>query len=165
MNNFDLKKYLAEGRLLKENKILVPRRDKEERVKNHNLATQKKIQQYIKDGSKGNLNLENSQITSLPDNFQVGGDLNLRKTKITSLPDNLQVGGYLDLDSSQITSLPNNLQVGGDLNLDYTPLSYEIKDSKWWLDFHSDLTETLAKKQVKKIIKKKGGEVKGRIYI
>jgi hypothetical protein len=43
--------------ILRENKILVPRRSKEERQKNYLIATEKKIQQYIKDGSKGDLNL------------------------------------------------------------------------------------------------------------
>jgi hypothetical protein len=50
--------------LLKENKILIPRRSPEEREKNYVIATQKKIQQYIKDGSKGDLNLANTPITS-----------------------------------------------------------------------------------------------------
>ena len=36
-----------------ENKILVPRRSKEERIKNYLIATQKKIQQYMKGGGKG----------------------------------------------------------------------------------------------------------------
>ena len=63
--------------ILNENKtkILVPRRSPEERAKNYLIATQKKIQQYIKDGGKGDLNLGNTPITSLPDNLSVGGDL------------------------------------------------------------------------------------------
>ena len=70
--------------LLKENnKILVPRRSAEERQKNYAIATQKKIQQYIKDGSKG--------------------DLDLRYTPITSLPSDLKVGGYLDLSNTPLS--------------------------------------------------------------
>ena len=80
-----------------ENKILIPRRSPDERSANFIIATQKKIQQYIKDGSKGNLDLRNTPITSLPDNLKVGGSLSLIDTPITSLPDNLQVGGYLSL--------------------------------------------------------------------
>ena len=83
--------------LLKENKILIPRRSPEERQKNYLIAIQKKIQQYIKDGGKGNLDLSNTPITSLPDNLKVGGNLYLENPKITSLPDNLQVGGNLNL--------------------------------------------------------------------
>ena len=59
-----------------ENKILVPRRSPEERQKNYFIALQKKIQQYIKDGGKGDLDLSNTPITSLPDNLTVEGILN-----------------------------------------------------------------------------------------
>ena len=89
--------------ILEQEKILVPRRSKEERQKNYIIATQKKIQQYIKDGSKGDLNLNSTPITSLPDNLKVGGYLDLRNTPITSLPDNLQVGGILDLRDTPIS--------------------------------------------------------------
>ena len=66
-----------------ENKILVPRRSPEERSKNYIIATQKKIQQYIKDGGKGDLNLRNTPITSLPQGLKVGGYLYLSKTPIS----------------------------------------------------------------------------------
>jgi hypothetical protein len=88
---------------LLENRILVPRRSKEERQENYQIAIQKKIQQYINGGSKG--------------------DLDLRNTPITSLPNNLKVGGYLSLRNTKITSLPNNLKVGRDLYLTNTPIS------------------------------------------
>jgi hypothetical protein len=103
--------------LLKENKILVPRRSSEERQKNYVFILQKQIQQYIKNGSKGNLYLSNTPITSLPDNLQVGNGLDLSDSKITSLPDNLQVGGDLDLSYTPITSLPSGLKIGGNLSL------------------------------------------------
>ena len=126
-----------------ENKILVPRRSKEERVKNYLIAIQKKIQQYIKDGGKGdldlyrtpikslppdlkvggNLYLGGTKITSLPSGLSVGSDLNLYNTPITSLPPGLNVGGYLDLENTKITSLPPGLNVGGYLYLENTPLS------------------------------------------
>jgi hypothetical protein len=127
-----------------ENKILVPRRSPEERQKNYLISIQKKIQQYIKDGSKGDLNLSNTPITSLPNNLQVGRSLYLRNTPITSLPNNLQVGGYLDLANTPITSLPNDLQVGGNLDIAKTPLS---------------------KKHTKEEIRKMVPGVKGKIYI
>jgi hypothetical protein len=57
--------------LLKENKILIPRRSPEERQKNYVIATQKKIHQYIKDGSEGDLNLAITPITSLPNGLKV----------------------------------------------------------------------------------------------
>jgi len=106
-----------------ENKILIPRRSKEERQKNYQIALQKKIQQYIKDGGKGYLDLANTPITSLPNNLKVGGGLYLKNTQITSLPNNLTVGGYLDLANTPITSLPNNLKVGGGLYLYNTKIT------------------------------------------
>ena len=91
---------------------------------------------------KGDLNLNNTPITSLPDGLRVGGDLYLYGTPITSLPNGLrvggslylgrtpiralpsglQVGGDIDLDDSSIESIPLDLQVGGNLNLPYTPI-------------------------------------------
>jgi hypothetical protein len=130
--------------ILEQHGILTTRRTKEERTKNHIIATQRLIQQYIKNGSKGDLNLDgapitslppnltyvqydldllNTRITSLPDNFSVGQHLYLYDTPITSLPDNLKVGGGLYGSGTQITSLPNNLKVGGDLTLAYTPIT------------------------------------------
>ena len=61
----------------------------------------------------GDLDLDNTKITSLPDNLKVGGYLYLSNTKITSLPDNLKVGGSLDLRNTKITSLPDNIKVKG----------------------------------------------------
>ena len=96
--------------ILKETQILVPRRSPEERQKNYQIAIQKKIQQYIKDGSKGGLDLSD--------------------TPIQSLPDGLKVGGYLDLDNAPIQSLPNDLKVGGDLWLRNTPLSKKYTEEE-----------------------------------
>jgi hypothetical protein len=110
--------------LLEQQGILVPRRSPEERRKNHLIATNKMIKQYIKNGSKDDLDLRNTPITSLPDNLtHVGGYLDLDNTKITSLPDNLRVGGYLDLSYTPITSLPDNLKVGRHLYLSYTKIT------------------------------------------
>ena len=120
-----IKEVLQENNSLTEEKILIPRRSPEERRKNFIKATQQKIQQYIKNGSKGDLDLRNTPITSLPDNLkQVGGYLDLSNTPITSLPDNLKhVGGYLDLYNTPITKLPDNLTVGGWLDLNNTPIT------------------------------------------
>ena len=113
-------------------KILIPRRSKEERAKNWIVETNKQIQQYIKNGSKGDLNLSNTPITSLPAGLKVGGNLYLYDTPITSLPAGLSVGGYLDLSNTQITSLPAGLIVRGHLDLYNTPLSkkYTIEQIK-----------------------------------
>jgi hypothetical protein len=154
--------------ILKKNKILVPRRSPEERAKNYLIATQKKIQQYIKNGGKGDLDLGNTPIISLPDNLSVGGDLDLRNTPLTSLPDNLSVGGYLDLYNTKITSLPDNLNVGGGLYLRNTPITSLPNNLSVGgnLDLeNTPLSKKYTKEQIKQMIKDNGGYVKGNIYI
>jgi hypothetical protein len=170
--------------LKEENKILIPRRSPEERQKNYNIAIQKKIQQYIKDGGKGDLNLSNTPITSLPADLQVGGYLDLRNTPITSLPADLKVGGYLNLYNTPITSLPDNLQVGGFLNLDGTKITSLPANLKVGGIFYLsntpitslpdnlqvggflDLSNTpLSKKYTEKQIKQMVPGVEGKIYV
>ena len=114
---------------IESNKILIPRRS-EKRKEKYNDILQNKIQQYIKDGGKGDLDLYGLPITTLPNNLKVGGDLNLYGLPITSLPNNLQVGEDLNLDNTSITSLPNNLQVGGDLVLWGTSLSKKYTEEQ-----------------------------------
>jgi hypothetical protein len=108
--------------ILHENKILVPRRSTEERQKNYLIATEKRIQQYIKDGSKGNLDLKNTPIQSLGNLISVGGDLDLRETQIKSLGNLQAVWGHLDLEGTSIESLGNLQSVGGYLNFGHTPI-------------------------------------------
>ena len=80
-----------------------PKYTKEDKQAHSNKLAYKKIQDYIDSGSQGNLDLSNTQITSLPDNLKVGGDLYLSDSKITSLPDNLTVGGDLYLRDTPIS--------------------------------------------------------------
>ena len=62
---------------------------------------------------KGDLDLIDVRITSLPTDLQVVGDLDLSySTTIASLPDGLKVGGNLILNGATIASLPADLQVG-----------------------------------------------------
>jgi ABC-type uncharacterized transport system YnjBCD ATPase subunit len=79
--------------------------------------------QITQDEANGNLNLDNTPITSLPSGLSFKGNLDLYSTPITSLPSDLNVKGYLNLDNTPITSLPSDLKVGGDLYLYDTPLS------------------------------------------
>jgi len=112
-------------------KVLVPRRSPEERAKNWQITINKKVQEYIKNVSKGDLDLSNTPITSLPDNLtRVGGYLELIGTQITSLPDNLTVEGSLLLNGTPITSLPDNLTVGGNINLANSKISNLPKNLK-----------------------------------
>jgi len=150
--------------ILKENNILVPRRSPEERSKNYIIATQKKIQQYIKDGSKGDLDLGYTPITSLPDNLTVRGGLYLNNTKITSLPDNLTVEGYLNLSNTPITSLPDNLKVGRSLNLINTPITSLPDNLKVGRSLYL-VNTPLSKKYTKDQIRKMVPGVKKNIYL
>lgn len=45
--------------------LLVPRRSSEERKRNHQIAIRKQIEQYIKNGSQGNLNLNGTPVADL----------------------------------------------------------------------------------------------------
>jgi hypothetical protein len=54
--------------------------------------------------------------------FFVAGNLDLQHSKLTSLPDNLIVLGHLRLEYSKISKFPLNLNVGGWINLFETPL-------------------------------------------
>ena len=127
--------------------IFVPH-DLEGRKDKKKQLDYRKIQDYIKNGSKGNLDLENSQITELPDNLKVGGYLYLENTQITELPDNLTVGGYIELRDTPITKLPNNLTVDGVIYLDGTPLSKKY-----------------SKEEIKDIIERQGGNVGEGIFV
>jgi hypothetical protein len=72
---------------------------------------------------KGDLDLQGTSITSLPQGLKVNGSLYLQKTPITSLPQGLEVGGGLILHNTPITSLPQGLKVGGDLDPRGTPIT------------------------------------------
>jgi hypothetical protein len=107
--------------LLKEDNPFVPRGTPKEREQEYERITQNIIQQYIKDGMKGDLELGGQPVTSLPPNLtKVGGELGLRNTPITLFPSNLKVEGNLILTGALITSLPDNLTVGRNLDIDYT---------------------------------------------
>jgi len=124
-------------------KILKPRKTGEQRRRNHRVSVEKRIKKYIKDGSKGNLDLCGSPVEKLPDNLQVGDSLFLNNTPIKELPDNLQVGGFLSLINTPIKELPDNLKVGDSLDLRNTPLSKKYSEE-----------------EIRNMIKEKGGYVK-----
>jgi hypothetical protein len=55
---------------------------------------------------KGDLDLDYSNITSLPEGLKVGGDLSLMNSYVEELPEGLEVGGDLILVGTEIESLP-----------------------------------------------------------
>ena len=99
---------------------------------------------------KGNLNLEFTTVTSLPNGMRVEGKLwllgseinslpeglyvkdsfNLSHTNIELLPDNLYVGGDLWFKYSNIGEIPKNLYVGGELDIEETPLAKKYTDGE-----------------------------------
>ena len=72
---------------------------------------------------KGDLDLFDSKIKSLPEGLKVSGTLDLSYSKIISLPKGMEVGGTLFLHFSKITSLPEGLEVGNNLYIGKTPLT------------------------------------------
>jgi hypothetical protein len=100
--------------------IFIPRGSKEEKDKILIRRTNDKIQEYIRNGSEGNLVLMSSPIKVLPKNLtKVGGKLILMYSQIEKLPDNLRVNKNLDLEGCKnLKSLPDNLIVNGYLDLE-----------------------------------------------
>ena len=105
--------------------IFIPRGSKEEKDKVLIRKINDKIQEYIKNGSEGSLDLPNSTIQFLPRNLtKVGGTLNLINSQIEKLPDNLTVNGHLWLDGCKnLKSLPNGLKVKGYLDISGTNIT------------------------------------------
>jgi hypothetical protein len=64
---------------------------------------------------KGNLNLEFTTVTSLPNGMRVEGNLWLLGSEINSLPEGLYVKDSFNLSHTNIELLPDNLYVGDDL--------------------------------------------------
>ena len=85
--------------LLKENNILVPRnldsrKEKQKRIDSQRIQRLKEyIKEYIRNGSEGDLDVSNIQLTKLPDDI-------------------IRVGGSLDIGGSSIEDL-NNLEYVG----------------------------------------------------
>jgi len=150
--------------ILRENKILVPRRSPEERQKNYQIALQKKIQQYIKDGGKGDLDLRNTPLQSLPPGLKVEGDLDLENTPIQSLPPGLKVGGNLWLLNTPIQSLPPDLKVGGILDLDDTSIQSLPPNLKVGDNLYLRGTP-ISKKYTEEEVRKMVPGVKGDIFL
>jgi hypothetical protein len=147
--------------------IFIPRGSKEEKDKVLLRRTNDKIQEYIKNGFEGNLDLRNlpikflpknltrvggylwldfcENLQSLPNGLKVDGDLDLRFTNITFLPSDIQVKGDLDLRNSSIKSLPSDIEVGRNLILINSQIE-KLPDNLTvngylWLDYCKNLQE------------------------
>lgn len=113
-------------KILTENKFFVPERSRQERRERRKLQDFRRIQDYIKNGSQGNLDLTDCVLTELPNNLvEIGGELILgSETELNKLPTSLKViKGNLWLSSSKISSLPDNLHIMKNLYANNSNLS------------------------------------------
>jgi len=79
-----------------------------------------RVRMYIEDQhSQGDLNLDRSNLTKLPDNLTINGDLNLNCcSSLQSLPNGLEVKGFLNLyGCGKIKQLPVDIKVGEGMDL------------------------------------------------
>ena len=148
--------------------ILKPRKTREQRKRNHKVSVEKRIKRYIKDGGKGNLDLNGTPVKKLPDNLQVGRSLDLGNTPIKELPDNLKVGGYLFLTGTPIKELPDNLKVGDYLYLANTlikglPDNLQVGGNLYLPN--TPLSKEYSKEEIRSMIEEKGGYVKEYIIL
>jgi hypothetical protein len=109
--------------LLEQDESIFKPRRVEDRLIRHQQEYNKQIQDYIKNGSKGDLYLYRAPIKALPNNLKViGGNLGITDSQIKTLPTGLRVNGRCDLDQSSIEVLPEGLYVEEDLNIQDTPI-------------------------------------------
>ena len=146
--------------------IFIPRGSKEEKDKVLIRRTNDKIQEYIKNGSEGDLDLWRSPIQFLPRNLtKVGGKLNLMRSQIEKLPDNLTVNGTLDLDGCEnLKSLPNGLKVKYNLDLRYTnitSLPSDLEVGGILILYRTPITYIYTYKQIREMVP----SVKGVIWL
>ena len=109
--------------LLEENNILVPR-NIDSRIENKKRIDHQRIQEYIKKGSKGDLDLKGTPLTKLPDNLtKVDGTLFIFNSSIEDLNNLEYVRGNLWANDIEIKSLPENLtKIGGTLSVGNCPI-------------------------------------------
>jgi len=109
--------------LLKENNILVPR-NLDSREKQRKQIDFQRIQEYINNGSEGDLDLRGTPLTKLPDNLtKVDEVLNIIESNIEDLNNLEYVGEYLFTSKSKLRSLPPKLtRIGRGLSLTGCPI-------------------------------------------
>ena len=142
--------------------LLIPRRI-DGRAERWKIIIQRQIQQYIKNGSVGDLDLSNSPIEKLPDNLtKVGGYLNLSHSQIQDLGKLESVGGHLWLYRTKIKFLNNLEYVGGSLDLDHTPIkslgNLKYVGRNLYLK-KTPLGKKYTKKQIRQIVEVNGGYI------
>ena len=146
--------------------IFIPRGSKEEKDKVLIRKEYDKVQEYIRNGSEGGLDLRGSPIRFLPKNLtRVGGNLNLFYSQIEKLPDNLIVNGKLDLEfCKNIESLPNGLKVKGSLDIRKTNITFlpsDLEVGGILLLYRTPMADMYTEEQIRKMVP----NVKGYIHL
>ena len=91
------------------NNILIPR-NLDSRIEKQKQIDYQRIQEYIKNGSKGILDLDGTPLTKLPDNLtKIGGSLTIYNSSIEDLNNLEVIKGSLYADNSKLKSLPPKL--------------------------------------------------------
>ena len=131
-----------------------------EEFENHSDGTQYKY--------KGDLHLENSIITKLPNDLYVTGNLALYNCKkLTNLPDKLYVIGGLYLGDLNIKELPNNLYVDYNLGLynctELTELPNDLYVGRDLYIHNTPLADKYTNEEIKEIVASTGGQIIGKI--
>ena len=86
----------------------------------------KRIFEFLEEKGEHRIPLRWKLVNNIPltkEDLNVKGDLDLSDLEITSLPKGLKVGGDLDLYNTEIRLLPQGLKVGGYLYINTTPLT------------------------------------------
>lgn len=89
--------------------------------KTRNLSFNSLNAKEISDGLKlrGDLNLEYSEIETLPKNLEIGGDLLLSHCKkLKELPIGLKVGGMIEIDDSMLSTIPEEYHLQKKIRID-----------------------------------------------
>ena len=113
----NLRSFLNILNISNQDKILVPRRSKEERIQARRKAINNAIRKYT-NGGKGDLNLRNADtINKLPDSIKrITGNLDISKSTISQLPENMVIEGSLTMESMKNFTLPKGLVIKQGLN-------------------------------------------------
>jgi hypothetical protein len=128
-------KEIAQDEITKRKNPFKTEKDQEaDKLKRTKIDPEQTNEEILKNkGVKGNkytgdLDLENTDIDELPDNFEVKGALYLNGLSLNKLPDNLSVLKSVDLENvKDLKQLPKNMTVGYNLYLGNTQIT-ELPD-------------------------------------
>lgn len=128
--------------LIEQDESIFKPRKIHDRKTRYDQQIRRQLQEYMKNGSDGDLDFRRAQIKSLPDGLIVNGSLWLDSSAIETLPKGLKVTGYLDLRNSKIKHIPYPPEVGSSVIL-YICKDLRSLPENWVLNGSLDLRHTL----------------------